>query len=63
MTCHIRVGSPDHETVTRHPPPPAPPRRKGADPNPGVTDEALVNASGKLRTLDRLLARLLGAGQ
>ena len=35
---------------------------QGADPNPGVTDDALVRASGKLRMLDRLLARLLARG-
>ncbi|KAJ8613507.1 hypothetical protein CTAYLR_002183 [Chrysophaeum taylorii] len=35
---------------------------EGADPTPGVTDEALVQASGKLRTLDRLLDRLLKSG-
>ncbi|KAJ8598993.1 hypothetical protein CTAYLR_009472, partial [Chrysophaeum taylorii] len=35
---------------------------EGADPNPGVTDEALVEASGKLKMLDRLLDRLIKAG-
>ncbi|KAJ1453700.1 SNF2 family N-terminal domain-containing protein [Pelagophyceae sp. CCMP2097] len=35
---------------------------EGADPNPGNTDETLVEASGKLHVLDRLLAKLLGGG-
>lgn len=35
---------------------------EGADPNPGVTDEATIAASGKLRMLDRLLARLIEKG-
>ncbi|EGB07762.1 hypothetical protein AURANDRAFT_37691, partial [Aureococcus anophagefferens] len=35
---------------------------EGADPDPGVTDDALVEASGKLHVLDRLLTKLKAKG-
>ena len=35
---------------------------EGADPNPGVTDDAFVEASGKLHVLDRLLTKLKARG-
>ena len=35
---------------------------EGADPDPGVTDDGLVKASGKLDVLDRLLTKLKAKG-
>ena len=35
---------------------------EGADPDPGITDDALVEASGKLHVLDRLLTKLKAKG-
>ena len=34
----------------------------GADPNPGFTDQAIVDASGKMQVLDRLLPKLQAKG-
>ena len=35
---------------------------EGADPDPGVTDESLIEASGKVHVLDRLLTKLKDRG-
>ena len=35
---------------------------EGADPDPGVTDESLIEASGKVHGLDRLLTKLKDRG-
>ena len=35
---------------------------EGADPDPGVTDESLIEASGKVHVLDRLLTKLKARG-